>query len=79
MFKQRKKDQKRLPSCFGVKHVFTGNKKKCLCGGYYKENGRIFRDKGDRHVAGTTADFHYKASRLTKRAIKEEVRAQLRK
>lgn len=79
MFKQRKKGQKRLSSCFGVKHVFPGNKKKCLCGNYYKDNGRIYRQKGDRHVAGNTSDFHYKAEHVTKRTARRRLKNLLRK
>lgn len=79
MFKQRKKDQKRLSSCFGVKHVFPGNKKKCLCGNYYKDNGRIYRQKGDRHVAGNSPEFTYKSKAPTKKAAKRRLRNLLRK
>ena len=74
MFKQRKKDKKRATSCFGVKHVFPKNKAKCLCGNYYKDNGRIFRQKGDRHVAGTTADFRYLSKTPTKKQAKRRLR-----
>jgi hypothetical protein len=79
MFKQRYKKRKRLSSCFGLKHVFRKNKGKCLCGGFYKDNGRLFRQKGDRHVAGTTADFNYSGKRPTKKSLKRKLKAMLRK
>ncbi len=79
MFKQRRKLAKRLTSCSHPKHVFVKNKGKCLCENYYKDNGRIFRNKGDRYVAGTTAYFHYKGKTPTKKAAKEKLRKMLRK
>jgi hypothetical protein len=54
------KKRKRLTTCRHPKHVFRKNKGKCLCGNYYKDNGRLLSNKGDFHVAGTTADFKYK-------------------
>ncbi len=79
MFKQRRKDRTRLTSCWHPKHVFRKNKGKCLCGNYYKDNGRIFRNKGDRYVAGTTADFKYKRKGMTKKAAKKALKKMLNK
>ncbi len=86
MFKQRLKKKKRLTTCTFLKHVFGANKSKCLCGNYYKANGRLYRKKGDRYVAGTTAEFRYKTqswvphkSQPTKKAVKRKLKAMLRK
>lgn len=65
--------------CSHPKHVFTKNKGKCMCANYYLVNGMIYRKKGDRHVAGTTADFNYKGQRPTKRALKRKIKKILRK
>jgi hypothetical protein len=78
MFKQRRKDRTRSTSCTKLKHIFPKNKGKCLCANYYKDNGRIYREKGDRHVAGTTADFCYKSKTPTKKAAKRRLRNLLR-
>lgn len=79
MFKQRRKDNfnKRLNFCEGVKHIFPKNKGKCLCKNYYKDNGRIYREKGDRFVAGNTAEFHYKSKTPTKRSAKRALKKML--
>lgn len=63
MFKQRLKKKTRLTTCRHPKHAFRKNKSKCLCGHYYKDNGRLLRGKGDAYVAGTTADFRYKGKK----------------
>ncbi len=75
MFKQRRKDQKRLASCSHPKHVFRKNKGKCLCGDYYKDNGRLLRNKGDQYVAGTIADFRYTPEKFSKKSIKRRIKA----
>lgn len=54
---------KKLKTCNHPKHVFRTHKGKCQCGRYYKERGRIFREKGDTYVAGTSRDFVYKSKR----------------
>lgn len=79
MFKQREKKGTRSGSCKALKHVFPKNKGKCLCGNYYKDNGRLYRKKGDRHVAGTTAEFRYKQKKETKRTAKRSLKTLLRK
>ncbi len=79
MFRQRQKKRKRLTTCQHPKHVFTKNKGKCLCGNYYKDNGRILRKKGDRYIAGTTADFNYKGKVPTKKAAKRKLKKMLQK
>jgi hypothetical protein len=79
MFKQRYKKRKPLSSCSHPKHVFPKNKGKCLCGYYYKDNGRILREKGASFVAGTTADFNYSGKHPTKRSLKRKIKAMLRK
>jgi hypothetical protein len=75
MFKQRRKNKthiKRLTSCAHPKHLFAKNKGKCLCGNYYKDNGRLLREKGAFFVAGTTADFRYKGRESAKQAESHE-------
>lgn len=79
MFRQRQKKRKRLTSCRHPKHVFTKNKGKCHCGRYYKDNGRIFRSKGDTYVAGTTAEFNYKEKIPTKKSVMKKLKKMLRK
>ena len=74
MFRQRQKKRKRLTSCRHPKHLFTKNKGKCNCGNYYKDNGRIFRNKGDRYVAGTTAEFKYTGEIPTKRNLRSKIK-----
>lgn len=74
MFRQRNKDKKRATSCNHPRHLFDGNKKKCFCGNYYKSNGLIYRHKGDRHVAGCSADFRYLSKTPTKKAAKRRLR-----
>lgn len=86
MFKQRRKDNfnKRLNFCEGVKHIFPKNKGKCLCKNYYKDNGRIFRSKGNGkafgfapRVVANTAEFHYKSKTQTKRSAKRALKKML--
>jgi hypothetical protein len=60
VFKQQAKVVKRLTFCTWLKHIFNGNKKKCLCKRFYKSNGRIYYKKGDTYVAGNSPDFTYK-------------------
>jgi hypothetical protein len=78
MFRQRRKDRKRATTCSHPKHLFGSNKARCLCGSYYKENGRIFRIKGDSFVAGTTADFQFMSKKPTKKTAKRKLRWLLR-
>ncbi len=62
--------KKVIKSCKHPKHVFRKHKGKCECGRYYKERGRIFREKGDTYVAGCSRDFVYKRPRKEKKAKK---------
>ncbi len=79
MFKQKRKAKLRLSTCRHPKHVFRKNKGKCLCGNYYKDNGRIFRNKGDRYVAGNSPRFQYKEGVPTKKALRRLLKKKLKK
>jgi hypothetical protein len=61
MFRQREKIKKELKFCGWLKHIFSGNKKNCLCKRFYKENGKIYHNKGDVYIAGNSPDFTYKS------------------
>jgi hypothetical protein len=63
MFRQKAKIVERLKTCTWLKHIFkNGNKTRCSCSLFYKNNGKIYHDKGDTYVAGNSPDFHYKRS-----------------
>jgi hypothetical protein len=80
MFKQKYKKKKRMTTCSHPKHVFKQKaKSKCSCGNYYKENGRIFRSKGDIRVVGNSSDFHYKGQKPTKKSLRRKLKKILRK
>lgn len=86
MFKQRRKDKKRATSCTTLKHIFGGNKTKCLCKNYYKVNGKLYRTHGkgralggNPRVVGNSADFHYKMKTPTKKMAKRRLKRIIRK